>query len=310
VSLDLRYKIENSQLSGDNKVELDRFTLGERVESPGALSLPLDLAIALLTDSDGKINITVPVTGNVDDPKFSYGHLIWQAIATVIRNIVTAPFRALASLFGGGGGEKLESIAFDAGRATLQPPEREKLKSVAEAIGKRPQLVLVAEGQYGEADRAALRRREVALAISGKLGRQPVPGGPPEPVNPLDAKTQRALEALFAERSSDSALSQFVTDTGKARGKPVDRVNAVLALAGRGSADAEFYQAMLKHLNDTARIPDGAPERLADARARAVTGFLREALSVPAERVTSKIAAEPGAERVRLTFDVARGTQP
>jgi hypothetical protein len=274
------------------------------------LSLPLDLAIALLTDSDGKINVTIPVKGNVDDPQFGYGHLIWQAIATVIRNIVTAPFRALANLFGGGGSENLESIAFDAGRATLQPPEREKLKRVAEAVAKRPQLVLVAEGQYGEADRAALRQREVALAIAARLGRPLTAGGQAEPVNPLDAKTQRAMEALFVERSSEPALSKFVADAEKARGKPVARVNAVLALAGRGSADAAFYQAMLKQLNDTARIPDGAPGRLADARARAVTGYLQEALSVPAARVAAKVAAEPGSERVRLTFDVARSSQP
>jgi uncharacterized protein involved in outer membrane biogenesis len=305
VSLDLQYKIENSQLAGDNKVVLDKFTLGESVESPGALKLPYDLAIALLTDSDGRINVAVPVKGNVDDPQFSYGHLIWQAIATVITNIVTAPFRALASLFGGGA-ENLENIAFEAGRATLAPPEREKLKRVAEALGKRPQLVLVAEGQFDDADRAALRQRDVALAIAGRLGRKPAPGGLPEPVNPLDARTQRAMEALFVERTSDAALSKFVAEVEKARAKPVQRVNPVLALAGRASADAAFYQAMLKQLEDTARIPDEAPGQLASARARAVTGYMTETLSVPSARVAAKTAAEPGGERVKLSFDVAR----
>lgn len=307
-SLDLRYKIENSQLAGDNKVVLDRFTLGEEVDSPGALKLPYDLAIALLTDSDDKINVAVPVSGNVDDPQFSYRHVIWQAIGTVLKNIVTAPFRALAALFGGSG-ESPENIAFDAGRATLQPPEREKLKRVSEALAKRTQLTLVAEGQYGDADRAALRQRDVALAISSKLGRPAAPGGLPEPVNPLDARTQRAMEALFAERASEAALSGFVAETEKARGKPVQRVNPVLALAGRGSPDAAFYQAMLARLNDGARIPDAAPEQLADARARAVAGYLRETLSVQAERVTVKVAAEPGEGRVKLSFDVAREAQ-
>jgi len=307
-SLDLRYKIENGQLAGDNKVVLDRFTLGEEVDSPGALKLPYDLAIALLTDSDDKINVAVPVSGNVDDPQFSYRHVIWQAIATVLTNIVTAPFRALAALFGGSG-ESPENIAFDAGRATLQPPEREKLKRVAEALAKRTQLTLVAEGQYGDADREALRQRDVALALAAKLGRQPAPGGLPEPVNPLDARTQRAMEALFVERDSEAALSRFVAETEKARGMSVQRVNPVLALVGRGSPDTAFYQAMLRRLNDSARIPEEAPAQLADARARVVSRYLLETLSVPDARVVAKTAAEPGEERVRLSFDVARQAQ-
>ncbi|HKU47911.1 MAG TPA: DUF748 domain-containing protein, partial [Burkholderiales bacterium] len=113
LALDLQYKIDQGALAGDNKVELRNLALGERVEAPGALSLPLDLAVALLTDGDGRIAVAVPVKGNVNDPQFSYGHLVWQAISTVITNIVSAPFRALF----GGGGEQAESIAFDPGRA-------------------------------------------------------------------------------------------------------------------------------------------------------------------------------------------------
>ncbi|HSE02421.1 MAG TPA: DUF748 domain-containing protein [Burkholderiales bacterium] len=303
LSLDLRYKIENSNLAGDNKVAMEKFTLGEQVDAPGALNLPYDLAIALLTDADGRIDVAVPVTGNVDDPQFSYGHLIWQAVATVIRNVVTYPFRALAQLFGGSG-ESPENIAFDAGRATLQPPEREKLNRVAQVLGKRPQLKLVVEGQFGEADRAALRERDVAAAIAAKLGRAPAAGAMPEPVNPLDARTQRAMEALFVERASEAAFARFVAEIEKARAKPVQRVNPVLALTGRASADTAFYQAVLKQLEDTARIADEAPVQLAGARARAVASYMTETQSVPSARVAAK-AAEPGGERVKLSFEVA-----
>jgi Domain of Unknown Function (DUF748) len=308
VSLDLRYKIDNSQLAGENGVVLERFTLGEQVESPGALTLPFDLAIALLTDSEGKISVAVPVKGNVDDPQFSYSHLVWQAISTVITNIVTAPFRALAGLFGGGG-EGLENIAFDAGHATLRPPEREKLKRVAGAIAKRPQLILVAEGQYGDADAAALRERDVAAAIAVKLGRPPAPEALPDSVNPLDGRTQRALEALFMERASDDAFSKFVAETEKTRGNPVERANPVLALAGRGSADGAFYQALLGRLNDTARLPGASLRQLADARARVVASHMRETLSVPDFRLAVRTAKEPGAAAVKLSFDVVRQAQ-
>jgi hypothetical protein len=123
VSLDLQYKIENSKLLGDNKMVLDKFTLGERVESPTAVNLPLDLAIALLTDSSGKIDLTLPVAGDIDNPEFSYGHVVWQAIRTVLTRIVTAPFRALGSLFGSGA-ETLGDIVFDPGSARLLPRAR------------------------------------------------------------------------------------------------------------------------------------------------------------------------------------------
>jgi hypothetical protein len=305
LDVDLRYKIENGKLAGDNRVVLDKFTLGERVAAPGALDLPLDLAVALLSDSNGRIDLAVPVSGDVNDPQFSYGQVIWQAIANLITRIVTAPFRALASLFGGSAAETLESIEFDPGAATLLPPEREKLKRVAEGLAKRPQLRLVAEGQYGPADRAALQRRAVEREVAAKLGRPPVAGGEPDPVNLLNAATQRVLEALFTERFPGDALARFAEETAKSRGKPVDRVNAALALVGKGSADREFYEALLKRLNDSAEVPESALTELAGARARAVGAHLTGALQMPAARVQTRTATGAGAPQAKLSFDAA-----
>ena len=303
LSVDVRYKINKGQLAGDNRVLLEKFTLGERVESPDAVNLPLDLAIAVLTDSDGRIDLAVPVSGNVNDPQFSYGPIIWQAIRTVIAKIVSAPFRALGALFGGGG-ENLEAIAFDPGRAVLLPPELEKLKQVAGGLGKRPQLRLAAEGEAGAADRVALQQRDVELAVGTKLGRTPPAGSAPDPVNLNDAKTQRALEAVFAERQSEDALAKFAADTAKARGREVQRVNAALALVGRGSTDREFYGALLARLNETARVPDAALAQLAGERARAVTTHLATSLAIPAARMAVRIAKAPGEARVKLDLEV------
>lgn len=304
LGLDLQYKIDQGALAGDNKVELDRFTLGERVEAPGALNLPLDLAVALLTDSEGRIALAVPVKGNVNAPEFSYGHVIWQAITTVLTNIVTAPFRALF----GGGGDAVESIAFDAGRAALTPPEREKLKRLAEALAKRPQLKLVVEGQYGDADRGALRRRDVAVALSAKLERE-VEGGEPQPVNARDARTQRALEELFVERASDAAFTAFAEATAKARGKPVERVSRLAALTGNASEDGEFYDALLQRLVDTAPLSADALDQLGAARAGAVEQHLVQALAVPAARVERKPASSAEGARAKLALDVAASTK-
>ncbi|HLX80749.1 MAG TPA: DUF748 domain-containing protein [Burkholderiales bacterium] len=305
LSLDLRYKINKGQLAGDNRVVLEKFTLGERVESPGAVNLPLDLAVALLTDSDGKIDLAMPVTGDVNDPKFSYGPLVWQAIRTAIAKIVSAPFRALSALFGGGSGENLEAIAFDPGRAALLPPEQEKLKHVAEGLTKRPQLRLVAEGETGPADRAALQQLGVELAVAARLGRTPAAGAAPGPVNVADAKTQRALEALFIERQSEDALAKFAADTAKSRNREVDRVSAVLALIGKASSDREFYEALLKRLNETTPVPDAALAQLAGARAQAVASHMTSALAIPAERTEARTAKAPGKAQVKLELDTA-----
>jgi hypothetical protein len=306
LGLDLQYKIDKGALLGDNKVELMKFTLGERVEAPGALNLPLDLAVALLTDAEGRIAIGVPVKGNVNDPQFSYGHLIWQAISTVLTNIVTAPFRALF----GSGGDAVESIAFDPGRAALLPPEREKLKRVAEALGKRPQLKLAVEGQYSEADRAALRRRDVAHALALALESEAV-GDEPPPVNARDAKTQRAMEALFVKRASEQAFAAFVAQTEKARGgKPVERVGALAALVGRPSADGAFYDALLEQLNASAPLPGDALGELARARSGAVAEHLEKTLSVPPARVERKAAAAGDGERAKLGLDAAAPQKP
>jgi len=116
MNLDLEYKVDHSELQGENKVILGRLKLGERVESPGAMKLPLDLAIAILTDADRRINVAVPVRGNIDHPDFSYSHVLWQASVTVITKVATAPFRALRALFGGSGEEKVEAVAFEPGR--------------------------------------------------------------------------------------------------------------------------------------------------------------------------------------------------
>jgi hypothetical protein len=303
LSLDLRYKINEGQLAGENRVVLEKFTLGEKVQSEGALDLPLDLAVALLTDSDGKIDLTVPVAGNVDDPKFDYSAVVWQAVKIVLTKIVTAPFRALAALFGGGSGENYEAVAFDPGRAVLLPPEQEKLKQVADGLAKRPQIVLVAEGRTGPADLAALQQRDVALAVGALLGQPaPAPGTPLPSVNVTDAKTQRALEAIFVERNSSEALGKFAAETGKARGKEVERANAALALIGRGSADHAFYEALLKRLNETAKIPEEALTRLADERARAVTSHLTTALAFPSERTATRVG-KPGETQVKLELE-------
>ncbi len=206
LTLNLDYKIKNHQLTGDNQIIMDNLRLGGRVESPEAKDLPLDLAIAILEDSEGRIDLGLPVSGNLDDPKFSYGGIIWKAISSIFEKIITAPFRALGALFGGG--EKFENMAFDAGKAKLSPPELEKLSRLADAMNKRPRLFLTVHGVYSEADRAALQdlkaRRAVALASGQHVGIHEDPG----PLATNSPRIQSAIEKLFSGRFGKEALSK------------------------------------------------------------------------------------------------------
>ena len=281
LNLDLEYKIKDSELLGDNSVILERFTLGERVESPGALKLPLDLAIALLTDSDGKIDLKLPVRGNVDHPEFSYGHLIWQAITNVLTKIVTAPFRALAALFSGSS-ENLDKILFEPGQAMLTPPEQEKLNKVALALEKRKQLQLTVHGGFAPGlDGTALKSAQVRRELAQKLGVKLEADEDPGPVAFDHAKTQRALETLSGNR-----LAAFEADYRKNTGKTANRVNPALALLGRASEDHEFYRALFAYLVETAPLNQAELESLAEQRGKAIVQGLTDRAGADAVRIT------------------------
>ncbi len=200
LSLDLEYKIKERQLLGENQIIMDKLTLGERVESLTAKDLPLDLAIAILQDSDGRIDLGLPVSGSLDDPQFSYGRIIWKAIGNILTKIVTAPFRALASLFGGGG-EKLEKIAFEAGEDSLTPPEKEKFKQIATILGKRPGLALTVHPAWSaEIDRPVVKEARLRRAVAEKMGLKLRPDEEPGPISTANPKVQAALEGLYAAR--------------------------------------------------------------------------------------------------------------
>jgi uncharacterized protein DUF748 len=310
LSLDLQYKLDNSQLLGENKILLEQFTLGERVESPSAINLPLDLAIAILTDSQGRIDIAVPVTGNVDQPEFSYGQLVWQAIRSLITRVVTAPFRALGSLFGGST-ESLDDVAFDAGSARLLPPEREKLGRLAETLKQRPQLKVVVQGRFHpERDGAALREAALRRALAEQLEMKLAPGEDPGPVLFDTARTQRALEALLVMRSGQDAPAQFAAAFGKERGREAARVNPLLGRVGRASQDRELYEAMYRRLIELQPLPDGMLQELARERSAVIVKQLAAA-GLDAARLGQKDPEAAGdAVSAKLSLDVAKTEAP
>jgi hypothetical protein len=311
LNLDLEYKIQNSELLGENDVVLERFTLGERVEAPDAINLPLDLAIALLADAEGKIDLAVPVRGNVDDPEFQYGRVIRQALINVITKIVTAPFRALGALFGGKS-EKMDAIAFEPGSARLLPPEQEKLTKVSEALKKRPKLKLVVEGCFdAKVDGEALRTERARRALAEQMDVKLAPDEEPGPIAFDRAQTQRALEKLLEMRRGDTAVADFKMQYEKETGKEAKRANFLMAFVGWASSDTAFYEAIFKELVKLEPLTDNDLKELALRRAEAIVEELKRTTGLDDTRVTpgSPVPAEKASTETvntRLTLDVIK----
>jgi hypothetical protein len=144
ISLDLNYRHKSNQLTADNTLLIDRLILGEEIDNPKAASLPLNLAIALLEDSDGKIKLEVPITGSLDDPEFSIASLVTDALFNVITKVVTSPFNAIASLINSD--EDVSKVAFATGQALLSQQQQSKLDSLANALSNRKALKLEIKG--------------------------------------------------------------------------------------------------------------------------------------------------------------------
>lgn len=298
LSLDLQYKFDKRRVAGDNQVVMDRLTLGERVESPQAKDLPLDLAIAVLQDSDGRIQLGLPVSGSLDDPQFSYGGIIWKAIVNVIAKIATAPFRALASLFGGG--EKFDDIVFEAGNGRLAPPEREKLVRVAGILAKRPSVALTLHGVWSEADRAAFQDRQARRAVAERAGHRLEPAEDPGPLSTQDPKIQSAMESVFADRFGGAELAALKDGFRNANpgalpenaaGKVISRLANLLRKPRALSEDevaqlkgGDFYAILFERLRAKEAVPDDRLTALAQARGQYAANALKEA-NAPIERI-------------------------
>ncbi len=171
--MEVSYKVEDDKLNANNHLFLDQLTFGEKVESPTATKLPVLLAVSLLTNSKGEIDINLPISGTLNDPKFSIGGIIIQVIVNVLTKIVTAPFALLASAFGGG--EELGYVEFPAGSATLAAEQTKRIDTLAKALNDRPALKVDIIGRVDPA--ARYRRRAQGEARRQAARRQGPPDG-------------------------------------------------------------------------------------------------------------------------------------
>ncbi len=169
MTLNLAYLVSQNELKGENQILLDQFTLGRDIESKDATSLPVGLAIALLKDASGRIDIGMPIRGNLDDPEFRFFHLIPPALLNLVTGITSSPFKLLGKLVGGSG-DDMDNVVFLPGQHELAADQIERLTTLGKVLNQRPQLRLDVRGQYDPAlDKIVLQQQKLHESLQTPL---------------------------------------------------------------------------------------------------------------------------------------------
>jgi hypothetical protein len=259
LSVDVSYKIDRRQLNATQHFVVDQLELGDTVDSPEAMHLPLKLAVALLRDTNGVIDLSLPMNGSLDDPKFRIGPIIWKVFVNLIEKAVTAPFALLGHLFGGG--EHMNVVEFAPGSAELSKATQDQLASLEKALQQRPQLKLdVPIVASAGLDRAQLARAQVGAALAARAagGR----GGTAEAALADPVKRfQLLVEQFRADLGKDAPLPASALAAQAAKKKEPDALAA---------ANTDLEAALIAH----AQVPDPDLEALGRARAGAIQNAL------------------------------------
>ncbi|MEW9570732.1 DUF748 domain-containing protein [Rhodanobacter sp. Si-c] len=172
LTMDVHYQLDNGKLNADNHIFITQLTFGDAIKGPGISHLPVKLAVALLKNADGNIDVDVPVTGSLDDPQFSVGSLIWHAFVNLIGRAVTSPFRLIASAMGGGGKQQdLGYLEFAPGSAMLDAKAQDKLAQIVKILQQKTSLKLDITGRVDpKFDESGLRKVMVDDLVQQEAG--------------------------------------------------------------------------------------------------------------------------------------------
>jgi hypothetical protein len=264
LSVDVSYKIDHRQLTAAQHFLVDQLELGDRVESPEAMHLPLKIAVALLKDRNGLIDLALPMSGSIDDPSFRVGPIIWKMFVNLIVKVATAPFALLGHLFGGG--EHMNIVEFPAGSAELDKPAQDQLAALAKAMKERPQLKLdVPIISSAGLDRPQLAQTRLRAELTARVASSRQGRKHPEESEFALADPEKHLQLL---------IEQFHADLGKDAALPAS-AQAVQAGKKKEPADldaaiADLETALMNHI----QVPDTDLEALGRSRAQAIQNAL------------------------------------
>ncbi|HEY9380072.1 MAG TPA: DUF748 domain-containing protein, partial [Burkholderiales bacterium] len=265
LSMEVHYHIENNELTAENKLILNQLDFGEKIDSPEALNVPVHLAVSLLKDREGVINLNVPISGSLNDPQFSIGGVIMRVIGNLFIKAVTSPFAALGAIFGGNS-ETLSYIEFEPGSATLDDEDTGKLTKLAEALRDRPALKLDIAGRVDpEKERDALRHASLLRRLKA------------EKLKDL-TQTSGATPSLDQVEIAPDEYNKYLARAYDAA--DFDKPRNFIGFA-KSLPPAEMEKLLMDHIN----ISENAMRRLANNRAEAALEWLKDKGQVPIERI-------------------------
>ena len=295
LSVDLNYLIEDRKLTADHRIVVNQLQLGEKVDSPDATSMPVKLAVALLKDRNGVIDLDLPVTGSLDDPKFRIGPIVWKVFVNIIEKVVTAPFALLGKLFGGG--EDLSYVDFAAGSAALDEPARGKVAALVKALDARPALnVDLPQVAAPALDGAALAEQrwhaDLAARATRRLGSHAAEPGAVERLLATPKDYRALLEDAYKEAFGHRA--EVPAPPAAAKDAPVPDPNLAAIAWLEGQLKPRFSPA------------PADLDALAQARAGAVQSALLDGTGIDPARVfvikSAPLAASSGPVRMELAL--------
>jgi len=260
MTLGLKYNVSHHDLTANNSILINQFELGDKVDNPNAVALPLKLAVALLKDSDGKIKIDVPISGSLDDPKFSISALVEDALLNMLSKIVTAPFRVLASLIGSE--EDLSTISFPVGHSYITKAQQAKLELLVLALKARASLNLDIKG-VAFIDQDWLIIREDALYEQLKRRR----------AIEINQNTDKKIRHEYVELSGDD-YQRLLADMFIEK-FPLLADRSLLGSPQLKNASAgDFYEAAKQKLFTIIKPEEDRLRQLATARAQVIANYM------------------------------------
>lgn len=106
LSVTMQAQTRDGRLSGQNRFILnDPKVEKKRHDVTPEMNIPFRAGMYILTDRDNVCDLDIPVSGNIDDPQFSYKRLIFRTLGKLIVKVCTSPFRSGHS----GGGASLSA---------------------------------------------------------------------------------------------------------------------------------------------------------------------------------------------------------
>ncbi len=266
LTADVRYRIQGDQLQAENKLTINQLTFGDKVDSPNATSLPVRLAVSLLKDRYGNIDLDLPISGTISDPQFSVGGLLWRAIGNLVTRVVSAPFNFLASLVGAdaGAGAQLSHIEFPAGGVAIDDDDRKRLDGLARAMESRPEMTLEIAG-IGDpiADRSAMQRERLDRTLKATKLAQMRRDDPRAELPPL---TQVAIDETERPVLLERAWRDAKLDAG---------------VAGKAPSSDEIERQLIART----QVATEEVRQIAQLRAQAAHDYLRTVHGIGDERL-------------------------